>query len=508
LTLTKKFVAISIALFTLLSCTANAYALDAAAEHNTDTSAAQPIDDALPPLANTQAACVMDVSTGIVLYAKDADAQHYPASTTKLMTALLLLEYAEGNYAERVHFSNNAVFGIDRFSSHIAMDVNETLTIEECLYAILLASANEVSMAVAEHVAGSVETFAVMMTARAAELGCTGTQFTNPHGLHDSDHYTTAHDMALIMRAAAKHEIFRTIIATPSSEIPPTERQPEPRPLWNSNQLIQPGRYAYAHNIGGKTGFTNEASHTLVTLHEKDGTQLIVAVLRSEKNEIYTDTIALADYGFSRYQDIEAVSGDTYRMETDVVQISGGETTVIGSLPVAPDRSLSLRLPIAADGVEVVQIPVIDKPITAPVRAGEIVGSLQLRYAGAVVGMVNLVAAASVDALDSAALQDRQTAPVFNSTDSGMDAPATPLPNPTAIGANTGGMLPSPTVILLYIGAVVVALVTVTAALYALQRRRERTRRRSPYRRTSANLGRAYNRPQETARPHRRGWDR
>ena len=476
MTLTKRLAALALTLLMLLST-------------RTPTAATEPTGDpSVPALANTQAACVMDAATGIVLYDKNAEEQHFPASVTKLMTVLLLLEYAEGNYAERVRFSNDAVFGIEPGSSHIAMDVDETLTIEQCLYAILLASANEVSAAVAEHVGGSIEGFAEMMTARAAELGCTDTNFVNPHGLHDAEHYTTAHDMALIMRAAAKHEIFRTVIGTVSYYIPPTEKQTEQRPLWNSNKLILGGRYAYEYNIGGKTGYTNEARHTLVTLHEKDGVQLIVAALQSEKYEIYIDTAALADYGFTRYADMEAVSKDDYRTEANVVQprSGGGGDVVIGRLSIVPDQSLTLRLPIAAADTEIVQTPVLDRPIAAPVRAGEIVGALELRYAGAVVGSVNLVAAETVNALDSAALQALQSeqaeaVSVFGSKDSALDGQG--LGGTGRRGAMTSALLVSG-------GAMAALLAVVILVLRGLQRRGNAYRRRP--RRTTLSGNRDY----------------
>jgi len=382
--------------------------------------------EAAPPDTASQAVCVMDTGTGIVLYAENADARMYPASVTKVMTALLLMEYANGNWEERVTFSANAVFGIERGSSHISMDVDETLTLTECLYAMMLASANEVCMAVAEHIAESVDAFADMMNARAQELGCTGTQFKNPHGLPDSEHYTTARDIAIIMREAVKHDFFREVITTVSYQIPPTEKQPEVRNLWNSNKMILPGSFFSEWNSGGKTGYTDDARHTFVSLNEKDGASLVCAVMKSEKNEIYKDTAALANYGFTRYRETEVLALDGYVEAVDVTQMRDGAAVVIGTVQAVPDRAVVLRLPIAASGTEIVKTPSFAADVQAPVQAGEIVGSLTLHYAGAEIDVVNLVAAEGIEALDATTLTHKleELSPAFGGTDRSTDIEA------------------------------------------------------------------------------------
>lgn len=167
------------------------------------------------PQVYAEAAIVMEAGTGTILYSKNIDQQLYPASITKVMTVLLALENLEMN--EEVTFSHNAVFSIDYNSSHIARDEGEVLTVEECLYAIMMESANECSNAIAEHVSGSVEAFADLMNQRAAELGCTNTHFVNPHGLPDDNHYTCPRDMALITREVISHEKFRQISSTPAT---------------------------------------------------------------------------------------------------------------------------------------------------------------------------------------------------------------------------------------------------------------------------------------------------
>ena len=249
-------------------------------------------------LAVSEAAILIDAKTGAVLYEKNADERLFPASVTKVMTALVLLERAS-DFNERVFFSENAVYSLPYNSSNIAMNEGETLTIDQCMEAMMLESANEVSNAVAEHIGGTNEGFAVLMNDAAQKLGAVNTRFANPHGLHDEGHYTTARDMAVIFREAAKNEDFLHYIRLVSSFIPPTEKQELERPLNNSNKLIVPGgAYYNEYVIGGKTGYTDEAMHTLVSIAEKDGARLIAVVMKGKKNEPYADTNALYEYGF------------------------------------------------------------------------------------------------------------------------------------------------------------------------------------------------------------------
>ena len=169
---------------------------------------------------DAQSAILMDAATGEIIYNKNIDEKQYPASITKLMTVLLCLENCQKD--EIVKFSQNAVYSIEPGSSHIAIMPDEELTVEQCLYGIMLQSANEVSNAVAEHIDGSIEAFAKHMTERAKKLGCTNTNFVNPNGLHNENHYTSAHDMALIAKELLKFPYFKEIMSSVYYEIPPT----------------------------------------------------------------------------------------------------------------------------------------------------------------------------------------------------------------------------------------------------------------------------------------------
>ena len=258
------------------------------------------------PAVWAESAVVMDLDSGAFLYSKNMDAVKYPASITKIMTTLLAIENSSPN--ERVTFSKNAIYRIERNSSHIGIRVGEILSMEECWYGMMLESANEVCLAVAEHIGGSVDGFVELMNQKAAELGCTNTHFTNPNGLPDENHYTTARDMALIAQAAYANKSFRQICQTQYYCIPTTNVCGEKRWLSNHHKMLPEGIYAYEGCTGGKTGFTQAALNTLVTYAERDGRRLVCVSLRTNGAQIYTDTASLLDYGFQNFQNITVFS--------------------------------------------------------------------------------------------------------------------------------------------------------------------------------------------------------
>lgn len=252
------------------------------------------------PEIASETGVLMEASTGQILFDKAMDEIRYPASTTKIMTALLILEKASDLNAE-ITFTDVITPDLEPGNSTINAQVGEVLTIEQCLYAILLASANEVCTQMAVYTAGSVTAFTDMMNQRAAELGCINTNFTNANGLPDPNHYTTAHDLALILAEAVKNETFCRIAGAASYTIPPTNMTPDPRNLENHNSLLTEGEFFYDGAIAGKTGHTEAARNTLVTAARKNDLTLVCVVLRSEENERFTDTKALFDYGFDNF---------------------------------------------------------------------------------------------------------------------------------------------------------------------------------------------------------------
>lgn len=248
------------------------------------------------PAILCDAAVLMETDTQTVLYNKAMDERRYPASTTKIMTVLVALE--NSNLSDQVTFTAEGLREAVPGNSYVTpnLQVGEVLTMEQCLYAIMLISGNEVSTQVAEHIAGSVEAFCQLMNKKAEEVGCRDTHFMNANGLHDENHYTTAHDLALIAKAAYENEVFRTIVGTKSYTIPATNMTSQPRELVNHHALLVDGEWHYEGCLGGKTGYTDAALNTLVTYIEKDKEIYVCVVLHFEGIQVFTDTVLLAEY--------------------------------------------------------------------------------------------------------------------------------------------------------------------------------------------------------------------
>lgn len=249
------------------------------------------------PTVQSQAAVLYDATNGRVLYEKDARSKYYPASITKLMTALLVLENT--SMTDMVTFSGTATTNLEAGAVGLDVTAGDVISVQDCLYGLLLKSANEVANGLAEHVGGSISGFAGMMNARAQALGCTGTHFNNPNGLNDTNHYTTAYDMALIAAEAFKNPTLCRIASTVNYTFPATKKVSTPRTLTMGHKMVNPSDYRYYQGIvGGKTGYTSIAGNTLVTCAERNGLRLVAVVLKSRQTH-YQDTKALLDYGFA-----------------------------------------------------------------------------------------------------------------------------------------------------------------------------------------------------------------
>lgn len=332
------------------------------------------------PVTESPNVILLEPSTGTILYEKDSMEAHYPASITKIMTVLLALENSELN--EVVTFSDASIDETE--GSGIARDYGEQMTMEQCLYAIMLESANECAYAVAEHVGGTMENFVDMMNAKASELGCVNTHFENPHGLHNENHYTCSYDMAIIARAAYENETFRIITGTARYVIPPTNKHEEPTNLQNHNELLYPRqcRYVYEYCVGGKTGYTNAANSTLVTYAEKDGMTLICVVMNTQSPSQWTDSTSLFDFGFDNFQLVNIAENET-DYETPAAMNTG---TANGNRAfVDIDRNASIVLPKAAEFSDAVS------EITYEGVDLDTVGTISYTYAGHAVGGADIV---------------------------------------------------------------------------------------------------------------------
>ena len=325
---------------------------------------------------------LMEESTGTILYEKNSDEAHYPASITKIMTTLLALE--NGNLSDMVTFSDDAINNTE--GSGIARDYGEQMTLEQCLYGVMLESANECAYAVAEHVGGTVENFVDMMNAKAKELGCTNTHFANPHGLQDENHYTTAHDMALIAQAAYQNETFRIIIGTKMYTIPPTNKHAEETVLRNHHDMLctyhnANRKYLYPYCVGGKTGYTATANSTLVTYAEKDGMTLICVVMNTQSPNQFIDTVNLFDYAFDNFQVLNVAENDTnYSAETTV---DNGNLDNIAPF-VELDKDAVIVLPKTAEFSDT------SSSVEYNDSDPEIAGSITYTYAGRNVGKADI----------------------------------------------------------------------------------------------------------------------
>ena len=266
------------------------------------------------PSIDSYSAILMEASTGTILYSKNMTESLYPASITKIMTALLCVENCSMN--ETVTFSHEAIFNVDMDSSRVGIDEGEELTVEQCLYGMLLESDNQIAYALAEHVGGSYDSFIAMMNQKAEELGCQNTHFNNPNGLPDKKHHTCAYDMALILNAAIKNDTFRSISSTRQYICSPTNKQPESR-IWNNHHKMFPKKeYTYDGFEGGKTGYTTVALNTLASYAKRDNIELVCIVMKAPSNCHYLDTASLFNYGFQNFQ---------------VLNVSENETSLISS---------------------------------------------------------------------------------------------------------------------------------------------------------------------------------
>ncbi len=261
------------------------------------------------PTVSASSAILLEAGSGAILYAKNIHQREYPASTTKILTALMAFENT--SLDETVHMSQSAIYDTPRNSSHVAMDVGETLTMEDALAAILIASANEVSFAVAEHMSGTWQDFALAMNERAAQLGATDSHFVNPNGLPDDNHYTTAHDLAMIGKEFFSHDFLCQLSSSSLLDIPSSPTQPDHITAYCKNKLLAGRQYAYASLLGSKTGYTDTARNCLVSAAQQNGLTLICVVFREESPLQFEDTIALFDYGFANFQKWNIASHET-----------------------------------------------------------------------------------------------------------------------------------------------------------------------------------------------------
>ena len=324
---------------------------------------------------SAKACVIIDERSGRVLLSHQPDVPLPMASTTKIMTALLAIEL--GDLSAQVTCSRNA-FGVPGTS--IYLSEGETLTLREMLMGLMLASGNDAAVAIAEHIGGTTDEFCRMMTARAAELGCTSTVFMTPHGLPQDGHYTTARDLALIAREAMQHSVFREIVSTSRSRIP-WEGRGYDRVLNNKNRLLT----SYEGATGIKTGYTKKAGRCLVFGAERDSMRIIGVVLNC--SDWFTEAARLMDLAFERYESVTLLDAGEC-IATVPVLFSGGE-----SAQLVLARDLTGVVPKGTLPMVETELP---SELTAPLTAGQQVGTAKLTAGGEIIAEAPVVAVSDV----------------------------------------------------------------------------------------------------------------
>lgn len=332
--------------------------------------------DKLPNLT-ARSAVVMDAATGTVIYSRDMDARRYPASTTKIMTLIVALEH--GNLDDVVTVSKNAA-GME--GSTLWLEPGDKVPLGELLYGMMMASGNDATIAVAEHIAGSVPAFVRLMNEKAEAIGAKDTHFVNPNGLPDEKHYSTAHDLALIAAYGYRLPEFEEIVSTRETTFPWVKD--DTRRLRNENQML----WLYEGGNGVKTGYTDAAGRCLVSGAKEKGLQLVAVVLDSVY--MWNDSIALLDYGFDQVQPEEIL-----RKGQVVGSVPVGFFQ--GELEVKAAKDFSIATLKGGQKVKYDQkIEVLDS-LEAPIKEGTKVGRLVLTREGKEVGAVDLLAAQGLE---------------------------------------------------------------------------------------------------------------
>lgn len=372
-----------------------------------------PVSAVTDPEADCTAAIVAEQSTGQVLYSKDSDLRVYPASLTKIMTAIVALDaYQDGrvSLSDTVTMSENIYFDVPSDGSNLKFKAGEQTTLEELLYCIILTSANEVTNAIAEHVSGSVTDFINEMNEIAISLGCTGTHFANTHGMPNDNNYTTTYDLMLIMQKAMSIPLFATISGTEEHVVPATNMSDE-RSLKSTNNLIRSSsNYYYEYAKAGKTGYTDAAGYCIAAAAQQGDLSLICVVMGaksvviedgSTQTQSFTEARRLFRWGFSNYGYRTILS--TIDLVAEVpVELGNGSNSVV----LRPDKDITALL---SDDTDISQVKLnlhiysddAGEKLTAPIAAGDLLGEAEVSLAGVNYGTVRLVANSAVE-LDTA----------------------------------------------------------------------------------------------------------
>lgn len=321
---------------------------------------------------------VLDANTGNILYNKNMNKKIYPASCTKVLTAIVAIENSD---LDDIITVKKDATELAYNSSHIALTEREKISMEQALFALLMSSANDSATAIAEHVGGSVDGFAEMMNEKAESIGCTDTHFTNANGLFDEQHYTTAHDLALIMQYASKNKIFERIDTSWRYTMKKTNKS-KARDLWNTHYMICTKYYYLDGIVGGKNGYIDESRFNLITHYQKNGQDLIIVDCGADSaGEYCRDTQKLIKAVSSQYT-VTGVSSSDINVGKVSVDTKAGEKDIEGEL----SSKMYLELPEGADISDVKYSFISDKDVSANISKGDMIGTEIAVYNGRTVG--------------------------------------------------------------------------------------------------------------------------
>ena len=357
--------------------------------------------DATPPnTEHSEAALLMDLNSGRLLYGKNITERLYPASTTKMMTGIIALE--SGRMDEVATATYEALQSITLEDSHMGILVGEELTMTDLVNGMLVYSANDAANVIAIQLAGSMQAFVDLMNTKASEIGMTDTHFVNPCGVHDENHYTTANDLATLAKYCMQNEQFREIVKKPTYHIDPTNKYALNRDLPATNLFLSTSRssyYMYKPCTGIKTGTTEAAGHCLVASAEYNGLNLLTVVMKCDDEDMKTKAYSynvsrnLFDYGFNNYE-----TGVLASVGNIVADSKVNEAKKDKRLTLTVDADVTALVPIGSDITGEVQ-PVINRPseLTAPIHKGDVIGTISYIYKDAEIGKANLIAANDVE---------------------------------------------------------------------------------------------------------------
>lgn len=325
-----------------------------------------------------ESAIIIESNTGKILFEKNSKSKMYPASTTKIMTAILTIENC--NLDEVVTVNYNAISSIPAGYSTAELITDEQITVKQLLEVLLLHSANDAANVLGMHVGGSIESFVSMMNSKAQELECINTNFTNTYGLHDENHYTTARDLAVLTRYCMQNSTFRHFVSQPNCQIPPTNKH-EARSFNNTNDLIRTGsNYYYPYAIGIKTGYTKEAGNCLISASKKDGFETISVVLNtgSIAGRRYNDSVELFNYAYNNFS-IKTIAHKDDIISQTIVKNGTEETK---KLDVLLSEDINALTMLTEDTSEIKPVIKLNENISAPLATGAVIGSISYNVLG------------------------------------------------------------------------------------------------------------------------------